>query len=88
MRDIEVAASGVLAKDARQQRGFSERRSERWPSSLRWSEAGILSGQITEETRDFFLDSLEDMARNFSRTLRGLVTITIEKVWHAVVGVI
>ena len=49
---------------------------------------GIASGQITEETRDFFLDSLEEMTRNFTNTLRGLMMVTIEKVWNAVIGVL
>ncbi len=49
---------------------------------------GIASGQITEETREFFLDSIEDMVLNFAKTLRGLLMVTIEKVWNAVVGVI
>ncbi len=49
---------------------------------------GIASGQITEETREFFLGSLEDMVLNFAKTLRGLLMVTIEKVWNAVVGVI
>ena len=50
--------------------------------------AGIASGQITSETQEFFLDSLEDMALSFAKTLRGLLTVTIEKVWNAIVGVL
>jgi hypothetical protein len=34
------------------------------------------------------LDSLEDMALNFAKTLRGLLMVTIEKVWNAIVGVL
>jgi hypothetical protein len=47
-----------------------------------------VSGQITAATREFFLDGLQEMARNFVATLRGLVEITIEKVWNAVVDVL
>jgi hypothetical protein len=56
--------------------------------SIRQGRGGVASGQITAETRDFFLDSLEDMALNFAKTLRGLLMVTIEKVWNAVVSVI
>ena len=51
-------------------------------------EAGILSGEITDGTRDFFLDSLENMALDFVNALRGLLMVTIEKVWNAIIGVI
>jgi hypothetical protein len=46
---------------------------------------GITTGQITEETRKVFLDSLEDMALSFVETLRELLKVTIEKVWNAIV---
>lgn len=88
MDDIKNAASEVLNKDVSQLRGFSQRQVKALAQQAALVEGGILSGQITEETRDFFLDSLEDMAFNFAKTLRGLVTITIEKVWNAVVSVI
>jgi hypothetical protein len=88
MDDIKNAASEVLNKDVSQLRGFSQRQVKALAQQAALVEGGILSGQITEETRDFFLDSLEDMALNFAKTLRGLVTITIEKVWNAVVSVI
>lgn len=49
---------------------------------------GIASGDIDEDLRDFFLDSLKEMAKNFAKTLAGLAAVTIEKVWNAVVGVL
>lgn len=49
---------------------------------------GIASGQITEETQEFFLDSLKTMAQSFANTLQGLAKVTIEKVWNAMVGVL
>lgn len=38
--------------------------------------------------RELFLDSLGEMTLDFAKTLRGLMMVTIEKVWNAVVGVI
>lgn len=88
VEDIKDAASRVLQKDVTALRGFSERQVKAVAQQASFIAAGIQSGEITEETRDFFLDSLEDMALNFVKTLRGLLTVTIEKVWNAVVAVI
>lgn len=88
IEDIKDAASQVINKDVTTLRGFSERQVKAIAQQAAFVEAGILSGGITDETRDFFLDSLEDMALNFVKTLRGLLMVTIEKVWNAIVGVI
>ena len=86
--DIKSAASGILKTDVAAMRGFSERQVEAIAQQAKLVAAGIANGDITESTRDFFLDSLEDLALNFARTLRGLMTVTIEKVWNAVVAVL
>jgi hypothetical protein len=86
--DIKTAVTGILQTDVTQIRGFAERQVMALAQQTAFVEVGITTGQITDETRDFFLDSLEDMARNFANTLRGLTLITIEKVWNAVVGVL
>jgi hypothetical protein len=88
VNDIKNAASQVLNKDVATLRGFSERQVKAIAQQAALVETGILSGGITDETRDFFLDSLEDMALNFVKTLRGLMMVSIEKVWNAVIGVI
>ena len=86
--DIKAAASGVLNTDVSTIRGFAERQVLAIAQQTKLVAAGIATGEITAETRDFFLDSLEDLALNFARTLRGLVIVTIEKVWNAVVAVL
>lgn len=86
--DITSAASAVLQADITEFRGFSARQLQAIAQQTAFVAAGIASGEITAETREFFLDSLEDMALNFVRTLRGLLTVTIEKVWNAIVGVL
>lgn len=86
--DMKAAASGILKADVATFRGFSERQVKAIAQQAKLIAVGIATGQITEETRDFFLDSLEDMALNFAKTLRGLVLVTVEKVWNAVVGVL
>lgn len=86
--DIKSAATGVLQTDVSTFRGFSERQVEAIAKQAEFVTAGIATGQITAETRDFFLDSIEDMTLSFARSLRGLLMVTIEKLWNAVVGVI
>lgn len=88
INDMKLAASEVLDKDVTTLRGFSERQLKAIAQQSALLAQGIASGQVTDDTKDFFLDSLEDMAKNFANTLRGLMMVTIEKVWNAVVGVI
>lgn len=88
IRDMKDAATQILNKDITTLRGFSERQIKAIAQQSELVSIGIVSGQITEETREFFLDSIEDMALNFVKTLRGLLMVTIEKVWNAIVGVL
>ena len=88
IEDIKSAATEVLNKDVSTLRGFSERQIKAMAQQTSLLAKGVASGEITEDTREFFLDSLEDMALSFAKTLRGLLMVTIEKVWNAVVGVI
>ena len=85
---MEAAATAVLKADVTTFRGFSERQLRAIATQALLIEQGLATHQITPETQEFFLDSLEDMALNFARTLRGLLMITIEKVWNALVGVL
>lgn len=88
INDIKDAASQALDKDITTLRGFSEGQVKAIAQQAAFIETGILSGGITDETRDFFLDSIETMALNFVKTVRGLTMVTIEKVWNAIIKVI
>jgi hypothetical protein len=88
MQDLKDVASNILDKDITTLRGFSERQLKAIAQQTELVTKGIISGEITEETRDFFLDSIEDMTLNFVKALRGMMLVTIEKVWNAMVGVI
>ena len=85
---IRAAATEVLERDVATLRGFSEGQVRAIAEQAAFIARGIESRQITEATQDYFLDSLEDMALNFARTLRGLVQVTLERVWNAVVRTI
>ncbi|MGQ8363665.1 hypothetical protein [Glaciecola sp. 1036] len=86
--DMKSAASQVINQDVSLLRGFSERQLTALAKQAELIANGVLTGDIDEDLRDFFLDSLEDMALNFAKTLRGLLMATIEKVWNAIVGVL
>lgn len=86
--DMKTAASGILNADVSTFRGFSERQLKAIAQQAELVATGIATKQITQETEQFFLDNLEDMVLSFAKTLRGLLIVTIEKVWNAIVGVL
>lgn len=88
IQQMQSAASQVANKDISVLQGFSDRQIKAIAQQAALVSAGIASGQITEETQSFFLDSLKTMAQSFANTLQGLTAVTIEKVWNAMVGVI
>lgn len=85
---LKAVASDVIDQDVTELRGFSERQLKALAKQAELIAKGVVTGEIDEDLRDFFLDSLEDMALNFAKTLRGLMMVTIEKVWNALVGVL
>ena len=86
--DIKNTVSGILSRDVTTVRGFSSRQLRGIANQTSLIAAGIASGEITEATRDFFLEQLIELAQNFAKTLVGLVVATVEKVWNAIVGVL
>ncbi len=88
VQQMQSAASQVAQKDITVLKGFSDRQIKAIAQQAALVSAGIVSGQITEETQEFFLDSLKTMAQSFANTLQGLATVTVEKVWNSIVGVL
>ena len=86
--DIKTAAMPILNKDLATVTGFSQRQLMALGQQAALVAAGIASGQITEDTREFFVDNLQQMTQNFLDTLEGLFMLTVEKLWNAIVGVI
>lgn len=86
--DIKSAATQIINKDIATVKGFSDRQVKAISQQAALVAGGIVTGQITDETREFFLEGIEKMTQNFLDTLQGLVWVTIEKLWNAVVGVV
>lgn len=88
VNEIKTAVNDVLTADIATVRGFSERQLQAIALQTHVVATGIATKNISDELQDFFLDGLKDMVTSFTRTLRGLVAVTIEKIWNAVVGVV
>ncbi|WP_410004299.1 hypothetical protein [Aequorivita nionensis] len=84
--DIKNIASDILEKDVSVVRGFSERQVEAIAKQTVLIQKGVESGDIDEDLREFFLDGLEAMALNFVNTLKGILMVTLEKLWNALVN--
>lgn len=86
--DIRDVASNILEKDVSTVRGFSERQVEAIAKQTLIIQKGILNGDIDEDLKEFFFEGLEAMALNFVNTLKGILAVTIEKVWNAIVDLL
>ena len=86
INEIKDIASGILEKDISTVRGFSERQVEAIAKQTVIIQEGIANGDIDEDLREFFLDGLEAMALSFVNTLKGILMVTLEKLWNALVN--
>ncbi|QHG64384.1 hypothetical protein [Pseudomonas putida] len=86
--DIKGAVNAIIKKDIAVVKGFSERQLKAISVQTMLVASGIAAGEITAETREIFLDGIEHMTDNFLATLKGLLQVTVEKLWNAVVGVL
>ena len=86
INEIKDIASGILEKDISTVRGFSERQVEAIAKQTVIIQEGIANGDIDEDLREFFLDGLEAMALNLVNTLKGILMVTLEKLWNALVN--
>ena len=84
--EMKAIASNILEKDISTVRGFSERQVEAIAKQTVIIQQGVLNGDIDADLREFFLDGLEAMALNFVNTLKGILMVTLEKLWNAIVG--
>ncbi|WAC03216.1 hypothetical protein N7U66_06455 [Lacinutrix neustonica] len=48
----------------------------------------LFHGDIDEDLLDFFLEGLEAMVQNFIHTLKGLLLVTLEKLWNSIITIL
>lgn len=86
--DVKTTASAIISKDIETLRGFSNRQLHGIATQSALVATGLASGEIRDSLRDFFLDQLVELVRNFVNVLVGLTLATIERLWNAIVNVI
>jgi hypothetical protein len=85
---LEAAASGVVTQDVSQVSGFARDQLTAIAHQSALVAAGIVDGSITPALRGYFLDSIVEMTKSFANSLAGLIDITIEELWNAMVKVV
>ncbi len=85
---IQTAASAVIGRDVTALEGFSAQQLSAIAQQAVIVSAGIADGSIAGDTRDFFLNSLQEMVRSFVNTLAGLIAVIVEETLNAIIGVI
>ena len=88
MVDLKNTASSILKQDITTFKNFQERQLKAIARQAALVANGIATGEITEETRPFLLNGIKDLLLNFVKTLIGLIMVTVEKVWNALVMVV
>jgi hypothetical protein len=86
--NMKTAANAVLQQDIANIEGYSERQLQAIAMQGAWIANGSATGELSADLRDFFLNNLQDLVTNFAKTLAGLVIVTVEKVWNALVNVL
>lgn len=88
IQDIKNISTEILSKDVTTVRGFSNRQLKGIATQTSLVASGIASGEISEPLREFFLDQLVELVKNFVQTLVGLLLTTIERLWNAIVNLL
>ncbi|WP_310992774.1 hypothetical protein [Aequorivita marina] len=82
---IKEIAFGILEEDITIVKGFSQRQMDNLAKQTVIVQTNIANGKYSEKQKEFFLNELELMALNFVNTLKGVLLVTIEKLWNALV---
>lgn len=88
INEIKEVSTTILEKDVAVVSGFSERQVTAIAKQTAIIQAGVLSGDIDDDLKEFFMHGLKAMASNFVNTLKGILSVTIEKLWNAIVDVL
>ncbi len=84
LEQIKDVSKHILNKDIASIRGFSQRQLKAISQQTILVQKGVSSGAIDEDLMEYFFDGIEAMTRNFVNTLKGLLVVTVEKLWNAI----
>ncbi len=82
---IKAVASGILEKDIAIVKGFSDRQTQKMAMYTADLQIAFKKGSFNDEQKKDALVELKFMVQNFVNTLKGIVTVIIEKIYNAVV---
>ncbi len=86
---IIAAVNNVLQADVTNYVAFAKRQADQLAQQAAWIAQGTITGEFKDEQdRDWFLQNLQTLTKNFAHTIAGLTILTIEKAWNAIVGVL
>ncbi|MEZ4779112.1 MAG: hypothetical protein R2786_06980 [Flavobacteriaceae bacterium] len=83
--DIKDTATTILKKDITVVQGFSERQVAAIAQQTKTITDGLANGDIDADLAQFFFEGLKAMAQNFVNTLKGILSVTLEKLYNALV---
>jgi hypothetical protein len=82
------AISGIVSADAASIAGFSETQLNHLARhGVLLAKAAAAGAFADEADQEEFLNGYADMVRNFVRALVGLIALTIERIWNALVDI-
>jgi hypothetical protein len=90
MTSITDAASGIVRRDVTTVRGFAREQLAALARQAETIAAMQAAGAFddNDDLREHFTRQLQEMTRNFARTLQGLAAVTAEKLANAVLDVV
>ncbi len=84
VQGIKNISSEVLGRDVTVISGFSERQVRMIAENTLTIQQGIANGDIDSDLQEYFLGKLKIMTQNYVDTLKGIMLVTLEKLWNAV----
>ena len=86
--DIVKAASEIGKDSIENINGFSQRQLEGLANHTLIIGKGVANGDLTKEEAKSEFENLKKLTKNFTNVLVGLLAVTIEKIWNAMVKIL
>ncbi len=87
-KKILSSLTTLIGDDVRDHVHFAEEQTKRLGKQAALIAQATINGDITEDEREFFIDSLKRATENFARTLVALTILTLEKAWNSLVSIL
>jgi hypothetical protein len=88
IKTITGSVSEISGKDASTLKGFTKRQMKGLAKQAKLIALGVSAGEFDDKKRDSCLATLKKMTLNFAKSIVGMMLVTIEKIWNAIVGIL